>query len=87
MFCSVLCSQEDLEVGEMVTFLLETLKIAQSDPTSRQPTPASRTRTPASARVRKVEGKKKEERKEVAEPSPEDSEPRWQVAVDKPRFI
>ena len=71
----------------MVAFLLETLKIAQSDPTSRQPTPASRTRTPASARVRKVAGKKKEERKEVLEHGPGDTEPRWQVAVDKPRFI
>ena len=71
----------------MATFLLENLNIAQSDPTSRQPTPASRTRTPASAGRKKVAGKKKEERKEVAEPSPGDTEPRWQVAVDKPRFI
>ena len=72
----------------MATFLLEKLNIAQSDPTSRQPTPASRTRTPASAGRKKVAGKKKmEERKEVAEPSPGDTEPRWQVAVDKPRFI
>ena len=74
-------------MGEMVTFLLETLSIAQSDPTSRQPTPASRTRTPASAGRRKVAGKKKEERKEMVEPSPGDTDPVWQVAVDKPRFI
>ena len=82
----MLCSQENLEVREMVTFLLEKLSLSQSEP-SRQPTPASRTRTPASAGGRKVAGRKKEERKEVEEPSPGDSEPRWQVAVDKPRFI
>ena len=71
----------------MVTFLLETLNIDQSDPTSRQPTPASRTRTPASARAKKVADKKREERREEVEHSPGDTEPRWQVAVDKPRFI
>ena len=74
----------------MVSFLLENLSIAQSDPTSRQPTPASRTRTPAtpaSAGRKKVAGRRKEERRELVEPGPGDTEPRWQVAVDKPRFI
>ena len=72
----------------MVSFLLENLSLTQSEQTSRGPTPASRTRTPASAGGRKLAGTKKEEKKEVVEtPSPGEGEPRWQVAVDKPRFI
>ena len=75
----------------MVSYLLDTLNISTTNPTSRQPTPGSRSRTPATSR-RKVVSKRKEERREQAGQSSGgeerlDSEPRWQVAVDKPRFI
>lgn len=67
----------------MVLFLLDKLNISNSDPGSRAKTPASArsTKTPASAR----------KRAERSEPrggqTKADAEPRWQVAVEKPRFI
>lgn len=88
----LICSGQDVQVGEAVSYLLDKLKISHSDPTSRQPTPASRTRTPASARTR-VATNKREERTAPrgqtsgGEERPADDGPRWQVAVDKPRFI
>ena len=73
----------------MVLFLLDKLNISNSDPTSRQPTPGSRAKTPASARSTKTPASAR--RAERSEPrggqNKADTEPRWQVAVEKPRFI